>query len=56
MYSAVEWWEAEKAASGKEAIELLSWVDFKAKFLGKYFPDSEKAKKEKEFIDHMQGT
>ena len=54
-YSAAEWWEAEKAAYNKEAIWHLSWVDFKTKFLGKYFPDS-KNDKEKEFIDIVQGT
>ena len=55
-YSAAEWWEAEKAAFGEETIGRLSWVDFKTKFLGKYFPDFEKNKKEKEFIDLVQGT
>ena len=55
-YSAAEWWEAEKSASGEEAIGRLSWVDFKTKFLGKYFPNSKKDKKEKEFIDLVQGT
>ena len=55
-YSTAEWWEAEKAASGEEVIGCLSWEDFKTKFLGKYFPDSEKDKKEKEFIDLMHRT
>ena len=50
-YFAAEWWEAEKAASGEEKIRRLSQVDFKTKFLGKCFPDSEKDKKENEFID-----
>ena len=44
-YSAAEWWEVEKAASGEEVIVCLSVVDFKTKFLGKYFPNSEKGKK-----------
>ena len=30
-------------------------MDFKIKFLEKYFPNSEKDKKEKEFIDLVQG-
>ena len=55
-YFVAEWWEAEKTASCEEAIGRLSWLDFKTKFLGKYSLDLENEKKEKEFIDLMQGT
>ena len=55
-YFVVEWCEAEKADFGKEAIRRLSWVGFKNEFLGKHFPDSKKDKKEKQFIDLLQGT
>ena len=55
-YSTVKWCEAKKATSGEEVIGRLSWVHFKTKFLGKYFPNLQKDKKEKEFIDLMQRT
>ena len=45
-----------RVASGEEKIRRLSWEKFKAMFLGNYFPTSERDKKEKEFIDLVQGT
>ena len=50
-YSAAEWWEAEKAALGDAAIRRMNWEASKTKFLGKYFPQSERDKKEREFMD-----
>ena len=47
MFSIVEWWEAKQSTYGSEIIGHLGWQEFKAKFLGKYFPESERDKKEK---------
>ena len=50
-YSVAEWWEAEKAALGDAATRRMNWEAFKTKFLGEYFPQSKRDKKEREFMD-----
>ena len=55
-YSNTKWGEAKKAALGEKAIGQLIWDEFKTKFLGYYFPISEREKKEKEFSDLVYGT
>ena len=55
-YSVVEWWEVKKVASRVEEIGRLSYEECKAKLLGKYSPISKKDKKEKKFIDLVQGS
>ena len=55
-YFVAEWWEAEKAALDDAAIRRMNWEAFKTKFLGKYFLQSERDKKEREFMDLVQGN
>ena len=53
-YSATKWWEAVKATIGKDATSIISWPTFKTRFLEKYFPESEKDKRDQEFIKLVQ--
>ena len=55
-YSAAEWWEAEEASLGTVALDQLTWEEFKDKFLQKYFLALERDKKEREFMDLVQGN
>jgi hypothetical protein len=52
--SAFEWWDAHKK-SYPEDIEI-SWGLFKDAFYKKYFPESVKRMKEKEFLELKQGN
>ena len=45
-YLAADWWETVKPTVGKESTRAMAWPAFKARFLKKYFPDSEKDKRE----------
>ena len=39
---------------GKEAIQRITWAEFRKLFLENYFPQTERNRKEKEFIDLIQ--
>ena len=54
-YSTTDWWETVKAIVGEEKERTMAWPAFKARFLEKYFPDFEKDKKDKEFLELVQG-
>ena len=54
-YSATDWQETVKATIGEEVARAMAQPVFKARFLKKYFPDSEKDKREQEFLELVQG-
>ena len=55
-YAATDWWELEKATLGEEVIRKITWIAFKAKFLKKYFPITERNDKMTEFLELIQGN
>ena len=55
-FSATDLWNAVKATIGKDAISGITWDLFKTQFLEKYFLESEKNKREIEFIKLIQGN
>ena len=55
-YVAADWWESEKANLGERAIQIMTWVAFKELFLENYFPQTERNRKEREFMDLTQGN
>ena len=55
-YAAADWWEAVKATIGEEAVRVMTWTTFRRKFLEKYFPATERHKREREFMDLVQGN
>ena len=55
-YTAIDWWEAEKATLGAETIRRMTWVTFKERFLAKYFPLVERNLKKKKFMELTQGN
>ena len=46
-YAAADWWESKIATLGDDVIRRMNWTTFCERFLGKYFPEVEKNKKEK---------
>ena len=55
-YAAVDWWDTVKGTIGEDTIRELSWTTFKQVFLEKYFLETEKDKRERAFIDLVQGN
>ena len=55
-YAAADWWESDKETMVEEAIRRMSWIAFKAKFLEKYFPITERNDKRTDFLDLIQGN
>ena len=55
-YAAANWWDAEKATVREDAAKEMTWTEFRERFLEKYFPETEKQQREKEFIDLVQGN
>ena len=55
-HAALDWWEAEKATIGPDAIRRMPWVAFKARFLEKYFSEEERDQEEKNFLSLIQGN
>ena len=54
-YAAVDWWDAVRATIGEEGIRRMTWTAFKNRFYEKYFPVTEKYKREREFMHLTQG-
>ena len=54
-FSAADWWASEKAMMGAEAIRIMTWEAFKARFLEKYFPEEERDQQEKDFLGLAEG-
>ena len=50
------WWEMVKTTVGEGPVQQMTWTIFKDKFLEKCFPDTERERREKEFIELTQGT
>ena len=55
-YAAADWWESEKATLEERGIQIMMWVAFKELFLENYFPQIERNRKEREFMDLTQGN
>ena len=55
-YAAADWWESEKAILGEDAVKAMPWNAFRELFLENYFPQTERNKKEREFIELTQGN
>ena len=55
-YAAADWWDAVRATIGEEGVRRMTWTAFKNRFLDKYFPITEKYRKEREFMVITQGN
>ena len=55
-FATADWWEAEKAMIGAEAVRGMPWEAFKIRFLEKYFPEEERDQEEKNFLSLVQGN
>ena len=55
-YTTADWWDAERATIGEDAAKEMTWIEFRERFLEKYFPETEKYQREKEFIELVQGN
>ena len=54
-FSTTDWWEAKKEIIENVAARTMMWTAFHERFLEKFFPEDEKDKKEKEFMELTQG-
>ena len=55
-YAAADWWESERATLEGGTIQRMTWTAFKELFLENYFTQTERNRKEKEFIVLVQGN